>query len=70
MSEWIDWVYTSEKPYPETLDTVVQVRSRFYGEETVSDNMAVGWWRDEFGVSNWDTRFETGADIVAYRVVS
>lgn len=26
MSEWIEWSWTEDKPYPETLDTLVYVK--------------------------------------------
>lgn len=26
MTDWIEWTWTEEKPYPETLDTLIFVR--------------------------------------------
>ena len=31
MSDWIEWKWTEEKPYPETLETKVYVR---FGDES------------------------------------
>lgn len=46
MSEWIEWTWTEEKPYPETLETVVHVKfgdgwnSVDYG----SADTVMFWW--------------------------
>lgn len=69
MNDWIEWVYTPEKPYPETLDTLIYVRHRNGWEDLTP--IHVGFWYDheQPEASNW---YQGGneADIVAYRVAS
>lgn len=74
MSEWIEWTYTTEKPYPETLDTLVHVRF-LNGDENVRAKPVEYWYSaffnpiDDPAASNWHQDGKP-ADIVAYRVVS
>lgn len=64
-----EWVWTKEKPYPETLDTKVVVMFRDgYITSRIPDQ--VGWWWSE--TEEWNNWFTTGdaSDIVAYKVVN
>ena len=66
---WIEWTWTEEKPYPETLDTVVYVK---FSDGTYNEYFAdtVEWWYDErIEANNWYNNEDYG-DIVAYRVVN
>lgn len=66
---WIEWNWTEEKPYPESLDTkvVVMFRDGTYNEYCGD---TVEWWSDERDEdSNWYNNGES-CDIVAYRVVN
>lgn len=70
---WIEWVYSPEKMYPETLDTKVLVSFRDGREDTSSDPQTVRFWREGYryvdeNYSNW---YQNGSDyeIVAYKVV-
>lgn len=58
MSDWIEWKWTPEKPYPETLETLVDVKFRNVESEG-----------SDF-VKNWDFSSEgDDFDIIAYKVV-
>lgn len=68
MTEWVDWAYTEEKPYPETLDTKVIVKFR---DGKASEKIfTVGFW---YGCgpapSNWEPE-GTCDDIIAYRLAT
>ena len=66
---WIDWVYSDEKPYPETLDTKVVLMFRD-GSCSIQQFDAVDWWYSEkIDANNW---YNSGGDcdIIAYRVVN
>ena len=66
---WIDWVYSDEKHYPETLDTKVVVMFRD-GSCCTQHFDAVGWWYSEkIDANNWYNSGDS-SDIVAYRVVN
>lgn len=71
--KWIDWEYTDEKPYPETLETLIFARFADGYEETPRRNspITVDFWYDE-NPSNNNFHPETpcGSQIVAYAVVS
>lgn len=65
---WIEWVYSPEKQYPETLDTKVLVK--FRDGEVLKTECSVSFWYSSFEpcehretYSNWQH------DIVAYKVV-
>lgn len=63
-----EWVWTKEKPYPETLDTKVIVMFRDgYITSQISDQVS-WWWSKIEDADNW---LPTGSDsdIVAYKVV-
>lgn len=62
-----EWVWTNDKPYPETLDTKVKVMFRDgYVTSTIDQ---VGWWWSE--IKDADNWFPIGSnsDIIAYKVV-
>jgi len=62
-----EWVWTEDKPYPETLETKVKVMFRDgYVTSTMPDQ--VGWWWSE--IKDADNWFPTGShsDIIAYKV--
>jgi hypothetical protein len=66
---WIDWVWTEDKPYPETLETKVIVMFRD-GTCAIQHTDTVEWWYDEEDYeNNW---YNSGGDcdIIAYRVVN
>lgn len=63
---WIEWVWTPEKPYPETLDTMVYVKFR-YGEESHKP-YEVGFYYSEFPeYDHWFCAKEDG-DITHYKL--
>lgn len=70
----IEWVWTVEKPYPETLETLVRVKHR---DGEISDECTVDFWRNSFvsvediGDEAFSSWYPTGMfdDIVAYEVV-
>lgn len=65
--DWIEWTYTDEKPYPETLDTEVIVKFR---DGIVSHEvLGVGVWYGDGNNSNWK-QLSDDEDIIAYKVVS
>ena len=68
MNDWIEWVYTPEKPYPETYDTVVEVKLR--NGLVVPDN-TVEWWGARCKSKDASSWYQPGnrADIIAYRVM-
>lgn len=50
MIDWIEWKWTEEKPYPETLGTEVYVKYKRGGDGLCS----VGFLHDEnYELSNW-----------------
>lgn len=57
MSDWIEWKWTEEKPYPETLET--RVKLKFNGKNH-DQTYFVGQWYVASGKevnSNWDARY-------------
>lgn len=67
---WIEWKWTEDKPYPETLDTQLSmVRFADGDEDPTSYN--VGWWygTGSPSTSNWYQADGSPASIVAYKVV-
>ncbi len=70
MSEWIDWKWSAEKPYPETLGTKVYIKTGDGFDDTAcSKPLSVGYWHDDGGEqSNW-YQCAGPNDIVAYKVV-
>lgn len=64
MSNWVGWKWTEEKPYPETLDTMVYVRFRAGGDGL---GLVLSLYHVDRDFSNW---FDDGSDdsIVAYKV--
>ena len=63
-----EWVWSEDKPYPETLETKVKVMFRDgYITSHIADH--VGWWWSE--IKDADNWFPTGShsDIVAYKAV-
>lgn len=72
MSEWIEWKWTPEKPYPETLETRVLTK-RGKGKERSIDKTpsSVGFWfgdEDVGTVSNWNINCKEWARITHYRI--
>lgn len=66
----IEWVWTAENPYPETLDTCVYVRFRDGGVTEQPLDMSVQFWHGKGGKdSNWYQAGKSPHDIVAYEVV-
>lgn len=69
MNDWIEWHYTPEKPYPETLDTELSM-VRFRDGQEYCTNWTVEIWHGtgKTNTSNWAN---TGneSEIVAYKVV-
>lgn len=64
---WVEWTWTEEKPYPESLDTVVDVRyadgsEELYEKVQLSHSTTKEW-------SSWFPLGDSG-DIIAYRVVN
>lgn len=60
---WIEWTWTEDKPYPETLDTVVDVKFR----DGTCRTDRVAWWYDpNVKYSSWHLVGDT-EDIIAYR---
>lgn len=69
MTDWIEWKYTPEKTYPESLDTLVHVK--FRDDVTVKRGMKVNYWRG-MGAddSNWKQGTDTPDDeIIEYKVI-
>lgn len=65
---WIEWIWTEEKPYPESLDTMVEVR---FGDGGEFASCEVGYWWAEDGLGDaWATNKRQSLMIVAYRVVN
>ena len=64
---WIEWTWTEEKPYPETLDTKVDIK---YANGEVELYETVGMSHST--TNEWSSWFPVGdgGDIVAYRVVN
>ena len=64
---WIEWTWTEEKHYPETLDTKVDIK---YANGDVSLCETVGMSHST--TNEWSSWFPVGddGDIVAYRVVN
>lgn len=46
MSEWIEWKWTEEKPYPETLETEIQVKWNDGDDDDMT--WKVVQWENEF----------------------
>lgn len=55
-NEWIEWNWTPEKRYPETLETLVYIKclSDGYEEDYRYDPAEIGYWCDEGGVDIWE----------------
>jgi len=66
---WIEWTWTDEKPYPETLETTVYVKFRD-GTDTTYHTDTVEWWSDERDEDNNWYNSGNSCDIVAYCVVN
>lgn len=50
MSDWIEWRWTPEKPYPETLETEVYVA---FTDEVFTDDVRVDHDKNKLPVSFW-----------------
>lgn len=67
--DWIEWTWTEEKPYPETLETMVQTRHKG-GFETMTPT-SVGWWaHEEHDINSSWKPIDQWSKITHYRVVS
>lgn len=68
--EWIEWTWTEEKPYPETLETKVYVKFQD-GEDDTHNNApeTVKFWKDGL-TSKWQKAnlFDSGALITHYKL--
>lgn len=64
--EWIEWVWTAEKPYPETLDTMVCVKIDGYEHSKEQ----VGFWVGDSSPesSNWFQRVGYFCTITHYKL--
>lgn len=68
---WIDWVWTEEKPYPETLDTLVHIKLRS-GAHSQTVPATVRYWGGDCSdqtESSWYTPSDDSYVIVAYKVM-
>lgn len=66
---WIEWTWTEEKPYPETLETEVVVMFRD-GTCAIQYSDTVRWWHEATVTdSSWFQKGDLN-EIVAYRVVN
>ena len=66
--EWIEWVWSEEKPYPETLDTLVRIKCLSDGYEE-TDNYpadAVSFWMKERLGNIWEPHHH--GSITHYRL--
>lgn len=64
-NKWIEWVWTAEKPYPETLDTMVYVKFRKWPDAEVQP---VGFlWHPENEYDHWFNSDGFG-DITHYKL--
>lgn len=69
--DWVDWEWTEEKIYPETLDTLVYVRHRDWTSRQ-SVPQTVRYWGGDMSdqtKSPWHNLNGGLYDIVAYKVV-
>lgn len=66
-SEWIEWNWTEEKPYPETLETRVDIQFR---DGAVGINTLVRtWFNEQDEVLNHFKNYGDGTDdITHYRL--
>lgn len=64
-NNWIEWKWTPEKPYPETLETEVYVK---YNDGAVGLCRVLNLHNDNYEMSNW---FDHNDDdtVIAYKVV-
>lgn len=64
--EWIEWTWTEEKPYPETLGTKIYIRHRD-GETDDADGapLSVGFWRRHHNLWHHSGSID---DITHYKV--
>lgn len=73
-SEWIEWKWSPEKTYPETLDTKVYVRLRNSQEFTEVPLPVSHWYSESPEQSSWFLTHSSddlhGEGIVAYRVAT
>lgn len=55
MSEWIEWKWTEEKPYPETLETRVFIclDGLELGIQPFDDFVENWWWEPEDGITHY-----------------
>ena len=66
---WIEWTWTEDKPYPESLDTMVEV---MFGDGGEFASCEVGYWGVEWGEQGdcWLPNKRPSLMIVSYRVVN
>lgn len=69
-TNWLDWVYTPEKPRP-ALDKrqIINVRFRGGWDSSCTDerNKSFGYWVDDFNCFKWQDKYPLD-DIVAYQL--
>lgn len=64
---WIKWTWTKEKPYPETLDTMVDVL--FYGDTEIYENFRVEVW-SEYALDNFNPHEASGRQLISHYRIS
>jgi hypothetical protein len=67
MSDWIEWKWTPEKPYPETLETMCYVIFGDGWDSYENESIAkVGFW--VYGVNNFREDLSPSERITHYRI--
>lgn len=64
MSEWIEWKWTEEKPYPETLETEVYVKYRDGGVGKCRVGLL---HNDDKEMANWYDHKDSDT-VISYRL--
>lgn len=71
-ANWVDWVYTTEKPRPVLPNKqLINVKFRGGWNSTGTDEASkpFSYWIDDFNCFKWQDKFPLN-DIVAYQLVS
>lgn len=68
-NNWIEWKWTPEKPYPESLATMVSVKFADGSSDEFSYPVNVSFWYANGKSSNWDPNVSKMAAITHYKVV-
>lgn len=65
MSDWIEWNWTEEKPYPETLNTMILTRhENGISFDTYTDAETVRFWVN--GINAFDPEECTDGDLITH----